>query len=244
MGAVAEGFAQDGSTDPGARIFLTQDGETFNEVHRESTTGMESLMTARMISTTEHWAGGTTKSGALLAPALALHSKDGGKTHTNEGDSINGNMFTSMDFISPEHGYATSITAAQVCNLLEFGGNNPPAPSPTPTPGSHHYEKPPCQDDEAMASVTGTGGAVCAPACQGTDCPTDLPDGVTAQPTCALSDQSGNKYCALLCDSDDQCDSAGGANCAHPSTNAPGICVYATASSNAVPMFMTSAITV
>lgn len=241
--AVAEGFAQDGSSAPGARIYLTQDGETFNEVHRENTTGMESLMTARMLSTTEHWAGGTTKSGALFAPALALHSTDGGNTHTNEGSSIQGNMFTSMDFISAEHGYATTLTGAQICNILEFGGKNPPAPSPTPTPGSGHYEKPPCQDDEAQASVTDTGGVVCAPACDGTDCPTDVPEGVTAQPTCALSDQRGNKYCALLCESDDNCDAAGGATCATPVAGQPGICVYPTAT-NGIPMFMETSIMV
>jgi hypothetical protein len=241
--AVAEGFAQDGSTAPGARIYLTQDGETFNEVHRENTTGMESLMTARMLSTTEHWAGGTTKSGSLFAPALALHSKDGGNTHTNEGSSIQGNMFTSMDFLSAEHGYATALTGAQICNLLEFGGSNPPAPSPTPTPGAGHYEKPPCQDDEAMASVTGTSGAACAPACDGTDCPTDVPDGVTASPTCALSDQSGNKYCALLCESDDNCDADGGATCATPVAGQPGICVYPTAT-NGIPMFMENSVMV
>merc|ERR1711904_351587 len=197
-----------------------------------------------MISPTEYWAGGTTKSGALLAPGLALHSKDGGQTHTNEGSSIKGNMFTSMDFVSADHGYATAITGAQICNLLEFGGSTPPAPSPTPTPGAPHYEKPPCQEDEAQASVTGTGGAVCAPACDGTSCPTDVAEGVTAEASCVLSDQSGNKYCALLCDSDDQCDSDGGANCAHPQDGAPGICVYPTAGTNALPVFLTSAITV
>jgi len=202
-------------------------------------------MTARMISTTEHWAGGTTQSGSFRAPALALHSKDAGKTHNNEGASIQGNMFTAMDFLSAEHGYATAITAAQVCNLLEFGGNTPPAPSPTPTPGAPHYEKPPCQDDEAMASVTGTGGAVCAPACaaDGTTCPTDVPDGVTAQPACALSDQSGNKFCTLLCQSDDECDSDGGANCAKPQAGAPGLCVY-TAAANGIPMFMDTSVMV
>jgi hypothetical protein len=241
--AVAEGFAQDGSSDPGARIFLTTDGETFNEVHRENTTGMESLMSARMLSTTEHWAGGTSKSGALAAPMLALHSTDGGKTHANEGASIKGNMITSLDFLSAEHGYATSLTGAQICNLLEFGGNTPPAPSPTPTPGSTHYEKPPCADDEVQASVTGTGGAVCAPACDGTTCPSDVPDGVTAQPACALSDQSGNKYCTLLCQSDDECDSDGGASCATPVAGQPGLCVY-TAAVNGVPMFMETSIMV
>jgi len=243
--AVAEGFAQDGSANPGARVYLTSDGEVFDEVHRENTTGSESLMTARMLSTTEHWAGGTTKSGAFRAPMLALHSTDGGKTHNNEGTAIQGNMITSMDFLSAKHGYATAITAAQICNLLEFGGTNPPAPSPTPTPGANHYEKPPCQDDEAQASVTGTGGAVCAPICDGTTCPSDVPDGVTAQPTCALSDQSGNKFCALLCQSDDECDSDGGANCAKPQAGAPGICVYpAAANANSIPMFMETSIMV
>jgi hypothetical protein len=241
---VAEGFAKDGSGDPGARVFLTQDGETFSEVHRENTTGEESLMTCKMLSTTEHWAGGTSKAGSLFAPALALHSTDAGKTHNNEGSSIQGNMFTSMDFLSPEHGYATTITGAQVCNLLEFGGSNPPAPSPTPTPGAGHYEKPPCQDDEAMATVTGTGGAVCAPPCPDGTCPTDVPDGVTAQPTCALSSSStGEKFCALLCETDDNCDSDGGAACALPNPGQPGICVYPTVS-NGIPMFLESSILV
>merc|ERR1712100_530422 len=192
---------------------------------------------ARMLSTTEYWAGGTTKSGGFANPALALHSTDGGATHTNEGTNIKGQMITSMDFLSPQHAYATSITSLQVCNLLEFGGNAPPAPTPTPTPGAPHYEKPPCQDDEAKASVTDTGGSVCAPQCYGMNCPTDVPDGVTAQPTCALSDQSGGKYCALLCQSDEECDDDGGATCAHPQAGAPGICVYPD-SSNGLPVFL------
>jgi len=238
--AVGEGFAQDGSSDPGARIFLTTDGETFNEVHREATTGMESLMSARMLSQTEYWAGGTTKSGGFASPALALHSTDGGTTHTNEGLAIKGQMITNMDFLSPVHGYATSLTSVQTCNLLEFGGSAPPAPTPTPTPGAPHYEKPPCQDDEAKASVTDTGGSVCAPSCDGMNCPSDVPEGVTAQPTCALQDQSGGKYCALLCQSDGECDSDGGANCAHPQAGAPGICVYPD-SSNGLPVSLSPA---
>jgi photosystem II stability/assembly factor-like uncharacterized protein len=235
---VAEGFGKDGSGDPGARIFLTTDGETFNEVHRENTTGAESLMAARMLSQTEYWAGGTTYSGGFLKPILALHSKDGGQTHTNEGTDIHGQMITAMDFVSPEHGYATAITAAQTCNLLEFGGSTPPAPTPSPTPGAPHYEKPPCQDDEVSASVTDTDGSICAPSCTGTDCPTDVPEGVTAEPTCALKDPSGNQFCALLCQSDDMCDSAGGAHCAFPQAGAPGICVYPSAA-NGVQTFLT-----
>ncbi len=77
--AVGEGFSNDGSKAPGARVYVTNDGETFKEVHRETTSGEDSLMAAKMLSTTEHWAGGTTKAGGLTAPVLALHTTDGGK---------------------------------------------------------------------------------------------------------------------------------------------------------------------
>jgi photosystem II stability/assembly factor-like uncharacterized protein len=119
--AVGEGFAKDGSTSPGARVYLTTDGETFKEVHRENATGEDSLMAARMLSDTEHWAGGTTKAGGLLAPVLALHSTDGGKTYNNEHNTVIGQMITAMDFISPKHGYATTVNALQVSSLLQYG---------------------------------------------------------------------------------------------------------------------------
>merc|ERR1712087_1066633 len=203
-------------------------------------------MTARMLSPTEYWAGGSTQQGGLVAPALILHSTDAGQTHTNEGANIRGQSLTSMDCLSPSHCYATSLTSLQICDLLELGGSNPPAPTPTPTPptpGAPHYEKPPCQDGEAQASVTDTDGAVCAPECADQDCPTDVPDGVTAQPTCALSDQSGNKYCALLCDGDDECGTDPDAECAHPQAGAPGICVYKGAG-NGITTFLSLDVTV
>merc|ERR1712217_672612 len=115
------GFANDGSTSPGARVYVTNDGDNFKEVHRESSTGGESLMSARMLSTTEHWAGGTTKAGGLTAPLLALHSTDGGKTYANRHGSVIGQMITAMDFISSSHGYATTVNALQVSSLLQFG---------------------------------------------------------------------------------------------------------------------------
>jgi len=119
--AVGEGFANDGSTSPGARVYVTTDGDNFKELHRESSTGEESLMSARMLSATEHWAGGTTKAGGLTAPLLALHSTDGGKTYANEHGSVIGQMITSMDFVSSSHGYATTVNALQVSSLLQFG---------------------------------------------------------------------------------------------------------------------------
>merc|ERR1712048_720518 len=209
----------------------------------QETQGTESLMTARMISNTEYWAGGSVSPGGFLAPGLILHSQDAGQTHSDESNGIKGQMITSWDFVSGDHAYATSITGAQICNLLEFGGNNPPAPSPTPTPGAGHYEKPPCQSDEAQATITGTSGAVCAPSCADGTCPTDVPDGVTAQPQCALSTSAGDKFCALLCQSDDECDSDGGSSCAFPQAGAPGVCVYP-ASANGIPMFMETAVVV
>merc|ERR1712050_348422 len=119
--AVGEGFANDGSANPGARVYVTSDGETFKELHRESTTGGESLMAAKMLSTTEHWAGGTTKAGGLTAPLLALHSTDGGNTYTNEHGMVVGQMITAMDFISNQHGYATTVNALQISSLLQYG---------------------------------------------------------------------------------------------------------------------------
>lgn len=65
-----------------------------------------------------------------------------------------------------------------------------------------HYGSPAdgCEDDETAFSIMGVAGAICSPACTASPCPTDLPDGVTATPTCALQNpQTGDKYCALIC---------------------------------------------
>lgn len=45
-------------------------------------------------------------------------------------------------------------------------------------------------------------------------CTTDLPDGCTANPQCALRDPSGRQFCALICDPSAAQDSCGaGASC-------------------------------
>merc|ERR1712022_91658 len=70
---------------------------------------------------------------------------------------------------------------------------------------STHYEDPKpngCLSDEQSIQIQGISGDFCTPKCTGilkTKCPTDVPTGVTAKPQCALRDQSGNKYCALIC---------------------------------------------
>jgi len=102
---------------------------------------------------------------------------------------------------------------------------SPPGPSPPPSPSSGHYEKPPCQDDEMAAKVTGSGGSVCAPSCDSNPCPKDVPEGTIAIPSCALSDQSGKKYCGLMCIVDMVCPT--GAKCFKSSKSALlGICIY------------------
>jgi hypothetical protein len=66
-----------------------------------------------------------------------------------------------------------------------------------------HYGSPAtgCDDDEMAFQISGIPGGVCARKC--TDflpCPTDVPDGVSATPMCALQDPStGNQYCILVC---------------------------------------------
>jgi photosystem II stability/assembly factor-like uncharacterized protein len=116
--AVGEGFSNDGSTNPGARVYTTTDGETFTMSHAEADPA--SLMTARMLSATEFWAGGTTQSGAFEKPLLALHSKDGGATWTNEDGGVKGQMITAWDFVEGGVGYATTVNALQVSSLLKY----------------------------------------------------------------------------------------------------------------------------
>jgi hypothetical protein len=99
---------------------------------------------------------------------------------------------------------------------------SPPGPSP-----SSHYEDPfaGCGSDEIAVAITGTAGQVCAPKCNpDSSCPTDVPEGVTAVPQCALQDPSGNKYCILECLSQMNCGDK--ASCKNASPTQYGICTY------------------
>lgn len=100
---------------------------------------------------------------------------------------------------------------------------SPPSPPSPPTPGSTHYEHPPCRSDEVEAQVQGTSGSLCAPKCDGTTCPSDVPTGTTAKPACILQDSSsGEKYCALQCGlGQGKCPT--GASCSNFLT---GVCTY------------------
>merc|ERR1719409_1028292 len=114
---------------------------------------------------------------------------------------------------------------ASAANLrtVQFVGTNPT-----------HYGDPAggCMSDEEPVQIQGISGDMCTPKCTGTTCPSDVPSGVTATPTCALQTTSGDKYCALLCSpsTDEESLRAGDAQCG---TNASckaisgvGICTY------------------
>merc|ERR1712178_26354 len=102
---------------------------------------------------------------------------------------------------------------------------------------SSHYEDPKpngCLSDEIGIQIQGVKGDFCTPKCTGIlkmKCPQDVPSGVTAKPQCALKDQSGNKYCALICSpsTDEAALRAGDAQCG-AATCQPiqgiGICTY------------------
>merc|ERR1719453_1392036 len=64
-----------------------------------------------------------------------------------------------------------------------------------------HYGDPAtgCMSDEQAVRVNGVKGDFCSPDCKSQACPTDVPDGVTAQPQCVLKTTTGDKRCALLC---------------------------------------------
>merc|ERR1719247_2576784 len=133
--------------------------------------------------------------------------------------------------ISAEPSYPTGAKAAG-----PSPGPSPPSPptppsppSPPGPPSATHYEDPKggCRSDEVDITIQGIQGGVCSPACtMGIFCPSDVPAGVTAAPTCALQDSSTQKkYCALICSpssNDAQC----GTNASCKSIQGTGLCTY------------------
>jgi hypothetical protein len=95
-----------------------------------------------------------------------------------------------------------------------------------------HYGDPNtgCESDEKAVSITGVSGSVCTPSCSTGACPTDVPAGVTATPTCALQDPQGNKYCVLICSpselGDNSIDTQCGENASCKSIQGMGVCTY------------------
>ena len=81
--------------------------------------------------------------------------------------------------------------------------------------------------------IQGVSGKMCAPKCAflTKKCPTDVPAGVTAKPTCALQGMGG-KYCALICSPSDDVrslragDAQCGTNASCKAVSGTGICTY------------------
>merc|ERR1711924_100497 len=98
-----------------------------------------------------------------------------------------------------------------------------------------HYGKPPCLPDEQIIDAAGR-GQVCAAKCNakassfpGT-CPSDVPDGSTLKPSCAIQDSDdpfnpNARYCALTCFVSSGCPP--GSTCQHIlMLGLEGLCVY------------------
>jgi hypothetical protein len=115
--------------------------------------------------------------------------------------------------------YNCNIVAPLSAVEIPIGRPPPPTPSPpphpTPAPRSH-YEDPEngCLSDETALTekVTGFTGTFCSPQCATRDCPTDVPPGVTAKPTCFTVSSSGSLSCFLVCTPGSAGDKSCGAN--------------------------------
>ena len=172
-------------------------------------------------------------SGVTAKPQCAIKDQSGNKycglicSSDSECDSAGG---AKCSLVQGAIGICEYPTSSKDENLVIVSV----VPSAVVAPATPHYEKPPCQSDEMAASIQGGSvtGEACFPKCDSTgSCPTDVVSGVTAKPQCAIKDQSGNKYCGLICSSDSECDSAGGAKCSLVQ-GAIGICEYPTSSKN------------
>lgn len=121
-----------------------------------------------------------------------------------------------------EEGYIRMARGKNMCGIAKqpsypkgasiSAGPTPPSPTPTPpsppappTPPASktHYGDPKdgCLSDEVEVTIQGVSGDFCTPKCSlFKPCPTDKPDGVTAEAQCALKDSgSGKSFCALIC---------------------------------------------
>merc|ERR1712134_48652 len=95
-----------------------------------------------------------------------------------------------------------------------------------------HYGDPKtgCESDEKAVQVQGVSGDFCSPPCKNGSCPTDMPKGDTATPTCALQTPTGGKYCALICTPSEFANNGANGECGTGTCQAiqgTGICTYA-----------------
>merc|ERR1712187_1038166 len=82
-----------------------------------------------------------------------------------------------------------------------------------------HYGNPMpmgCLSDEIAARIQGANGDACFPRASTHGCPTDLPTGTTASPMPVIQDQTGARYCGLICSGIATGNCPQGASCQSP----------------------------
>jgi len=100
---------------------------------------------------------------------------------------------------------AQHVGATGICGI-NMMSSYPSASAVVAAPANPtHYEDPKpsgCQSDELSVQVEGLAGDFCSPYCSTSKpCPTDLPDGTTANPECVLETAGSSQptNCALIC---------------------------------------------
>lgn len=222
------------------RIIVTRDGgKTWNETMHDTDTA-SSLMAVHMIDENEAWVAGGHLA-TLDFEGRYWHTLDGGKTWAKE--KIMGLYILSFDMQSAQSGYSVGLTAASGVQLIKYKGSNhtvakkaystiqaslAPEFLGMAANGTHYGDpKQGCQSDEQAVQITGVTGDFCTPACDSSgSCPTDVPTGVTAKPTCALQTPTGAKYCALICSPSKSDDAQCGTNASCKAISGVGICTY------------------
>merc|ERR1712014_28017 len=98
----------------------------------------------------------------------------------------------------------------------------------------HPLCRPRCLSDEIAARIQGANGDACFPRANNGVCPTDVPTGTTASPMAVIQDQTGSRYCGLICSGIATGTCPQGASCMSPSSVSRmlnlqatvGLCLY------------------
>ena len=125
--AVGEGFAEDGSKDPGGHIYATTNGgKQWQKIFTFGASSGGGAMSVKMLSATEAWAAMSDKSGGYI-----FHTTDGGKQWSQGDKLVEVGSVLEMSFIDSKTAYACAVTEAQDSTILAFG-ITPPPPSTCP----------------------------------------------------------------------------------------------------------------
>jgi len=120
--AVAEGFGSDGSSEPGAHVFKTEDGKTWKEVFvYGNATIPGSAMDVKMLSETEAWVGFSYAVSTFNSGAAMGHTTDGGKTWSIGATMPGVGTVTQMSFVDDNTAFAAAVTVYQISTVLAFG---------------------------------------------------------------------------------------------------------------------------